>query len=259
MTNLATPTLPAVAGSFSSRVWRDYFQHNSEARLELETGEPVTVDHRGQPALIASLQRFQIGESGEGAHLIAGADRTGDADYAQAIRLFIAEEQDHARRLAHVVTRLGGTLLASHWSDRVFVFLRRMMGLRTELMVLLIAELIARRYYRALYDGTDDADTRLMCRQIMHDELGHVRFHCDYLYHAFGATPGWSRTVIHFCWTAAFRATCLVVMFDHRRALRACNVPLESFWHDCGLLQSDASTRIFGNRAAARELLLGNA
>jgi hypothetical protein len=37
--------------------------------------------------------------------------------------------------------------------------------------------------------------------------------------------------------------------------LRACNVPLETFWHDCGLIFSDAATRIFGNRRAARQLL----
>lgn len=259
MTDPTAPALPQTSGSFSSRAWRDYFRRNGEARLEFESGAPLDVDPGKAPALIASLQRFQIGESGEGEHLIAAADRTGDPDYAEAIRLFIAEEQDHARRLAHVVTRLGGALLDSHWSDRVFVFLRRLMGLRTELMVLLIAELIARRYYRAIYDGARDPDVELMCRQIMHDELGHVRFHCDYLYHAFDGTPGWARTAIHFCWTAAFRATCLVVMLDHRRALQACNVPLETFWHDCGLLQSDASTRIFGNRGATRELLLESA
>ena len=150
-------------------------------------------------------------------------------------------------------------VLVTRLTDSVFVFLRRMMGLRTELMVLLIAELIARRYYRAIYDGTDDPDIQLMCRQVMLDELGHVRFHCDYLYHAFDSMPGWMRSIVHLSWTAAFRASVLVVMVDHRTALRACNVSLETFWHDCGLLQSDASTRIFGNRAATRQLLVENA
>lgn len=259
MTDQTTTPVPAPTEQFSSAAWLEYFQGNAESRIATESGTAPVIDPQTKSPLIASLQRFQIGESGEGKHLIAGAEKTGDRAYAAAIRLFIAEEQDHARRLAHVVTRLGGTLLDSHWSDRVFVFLRRMMGLRTELLVLLIAELIARRYYRAIYDGTVDEDVQLMCRQVMHDELGHVRFHCDYLYHAFDGTPGWARTLIHIGWTFAFRATLLIVMFDHRRALQACGVPLESFWHDCGLLQSDASTRIFGNRVATRQLLLENA
>ena len=251
--------LPVPGSEFDSRAWRDYYRRNAGSRLDDSTGEPVNVPPVHRDPLIDSLRRFQIGESGDGKHLIAGADATGDAEYAAAIRLFIAEEQDHARRLALVIKRLGGTLLDSHWSDRIFVLLRRMMGLRTELMVLLIAELIARRYYLAIHDGTDDPDVRLMCRQIIHDERRHVRFHCDYLSHAFDRTPGPLRSAIHLAWTAAFRATCLVVMVDHRAILKCSGVPLETFWHDCGLLQSEASTRIFGNHAAAEELLLEGA
>lgn len=259
MTESTTSAFPDHTPEFDSHAWLSYFRENATERLDVESGQDVLVDPEHREALIGSLQRFQIGESGDGRHLLAGAVKTGDPEYADAIKLFIAEEQDHARRLAHVVTRLGGSLLDSHWSDRVFVFLRRMMGLRTELLVLLIAELIARRYYRAIYDGTADPDIRLMCRQVMIDELGHVRFHCDYLSHAFSTTPGWARTTIHFLWTMAFRATCLVVLIDHRDALRACDVRLETFWHDCGLLQSEASTRIFGNQDAAKELLLERA
>ncbi|MEN0138128.1 MAG: hypothetical protein AAGC80_23455 [Rhodococcus sp. (in: high G+C Gram-positive bacteria)] len=47
-----------------------------------------------------SLQKFQVGESGDGAYLMAKADAAGDTDYADAVRLFVAEEQDHARMLA---------------------------------------------------------------------------------------------------------------------------------------------------------------
>ncbi|OEV25973.1 hypothetical protein AN219_25485, partial [Streptomyces nanshensis] len=66
------------------------------------------------------------------------ADQAGDPDYGQAVRLFIAEEQNHARLLARLLTAGGVATLPGHWSDVVFVRLRRLLGLRTELLMLMI-------------------------------------------------------------------------------------------------------------------------
>lgn len=55
------------------------------------------------PAVWAGIQRFQVGEDGDGANLVGKADQAGDADYAQAVRFFIAEEQNHARLLARLL------------------------------------------------------------------------------------------------------------------------------------------------------------
>jgi hypothetical protein len=247
--------LPEPRASFQSTEWLAYFERDLATRERIDFGSGVAIEPHLREPLIRSLQRFQVGESGEGEHLLTGAAATGDPVYAEAVRLFVAEEQEHARMLAGAIRGMGGTLLDGHWSDRAFVLLRRLMGLRLELLVLLIAELIARRYYRALYDGTSDPPLRAMYAQIMRDEVGHVSFHLDYLRHAFADTPAPVRVVIQTAWALMFRATCLVVLFDHRSVLRACNVPLETFWHDCGLIFSDAATRIFGNRRAARQLL----
>jgi ABC-type Co2+ transport system permease subunit len=43
-----------------------------------------------------------------------------------------------------------------HWSDVVFGRLRRLMGLRTELMVLTVAEVVALSYYGGLAAATPD-------------------------------------------------------------------------------------------------------
>lgn len=247
--------LPESGEAFRPADWLAYFNRNREGRPQITFDSGVTVEPKMRDPLIRSLQRFQVGESGEGEHLLAGAEATGDPIYAEAIRMFVAEEQQHARLLSSAIQAMGGTLLDGHWSDRAFVFLRRLLGLRMELLVLLIAELIARRYYRALYDGTDDPALRAMYAQIMRDEVGHVRFHFDYLHHAFEGTPAPHRIVIQTGWALVFRATCLVVMLDHRSVLRASGLPLEIFWHDCGLIFSEAASRIFGNRRAARQLL----
>ena len=166
--------------------WRAYFERNRAERLpipwhEWKNGGPKMSESLRGP-LLRSLVRFQIGESGEGLHLKAGAAKTENVDYQAAIALFIGEEQEHSRWLAGLVEGMGGTLLTSHWSDRVFVALRRLCGLRVEIMVLLVAEMIAVRYYRALHEGTqNDPVFSHVFAQIRRDETGHVAFHCDVL------------------------------------------------------------------------------
>ncbi|MFE9745814.1 hypothetical protein ACFYOT_12980 [Saccharothrix saharensis] len=63
------------------------------------------------------MQKFQVGEAGDGANLIAKAD--GEGDYSRAVRLFVAEEQNHARLLALLLSSAGATTIAGHWSAPV--------------------------------------------------------------------------------------------------------------------------------------------
>jgi hypothetical protein len=97
-------------------------------------------------SILRSLQRFQVGEDGDGANLIAKAAGAGDEIYAKAVGLFIAEEQNHARLLKLLLEAGGTRTITSHWTDAIFVRLRRTLGLRLELMVLMIAEVVALRY-----------------------------------------------------------------------------------------------------------------
>ena len=129
--------------------WHDYFQSRRTNRPQFTL--PSRIVRRGNhDALIHSLQRFELGESGEGTHLKAVAAQLGDPTYQQAISLFIREEQDHSQWLGAILDALGAPRLHWHWSDALFVMLRRRMGLKTEICVLLVAEMIAKRYYAAL-------------------------------------------------------------------------------------------------------------
>src|SRR5258708_16001037 len=98
-----------------------------------------------------SVQSFQVGEQGDGLHLRKAAARTNNPDYIAAIDLFVKEEQEHSRLLARLIEGMGGSLLQHHWSDTCFVFLRRLLGLRMELLILLVPEVIAQFYYKALH------------------------------------------------------------------------------------------------------------
>lgn len=166
---------------------------------------------RLSPALIESLQRFQVGEAGDGANLISKADRAGDADYSAAVRVFIAEEQNHARLLALLLSAAGAPTIKTHWSDVIFVRLRRSLGLRTELLVLLAAEFVALTYYRALRDGTDDPLTSDVAARILSDEERHVPFHCRRL----GRLP---QAVVQL-WRVLLAGSAAVAAADHAPAL----------------------------------------
>lgn len=172
------------------------------------------------PAVIASLQRFQVGESGDGSTLFAHADAAGDPEYAAAVRLFVAEENEHARLLAELIRAGGGQLLDRHWSDAAFVRARRALGLRCELLVLTVAELIAVSYYGALARSTDPLLAEVS-RRILDDEQYHIRFQRDRLAAGFAATPARRRTATGVLWQGFATAVAVVVAADHGPALVA--------------------------------------
>lgn len=198
--------------------WVREFEVERERRAA--AGEPAWErGARVDTAIWRSVRRFQIGESGDGANLIAKADRAGDAPYARAVRLFVAEEQNHARLLGLLLGAGGVSPLASHWSDTVFVRLRRLLGLRLELLVLMVAEVVALRYYRALRDGTDDGLTTQVAGAILADEERHVPFHCERLREAFARVPRPVGRLVLLGWRALLLAAALVVACDHGPAL----------------------------------------
>jgi hypothetical protein len=207
-------------------------------------GETFAPEPHLRGPLIHSLQRFQIGESGEGRHLRRYAATTGDAEYQECVDLFIKEEQEHSRLQARILDALGAPLLRHHWSNSCFVHLRRLFALEEELLVLLVPEMIAQRYFRALREGTGDPALRAVFARIVSDEDGHVAFHVDFLRQRLAGLPLARRILLRAGWRAVFRGACLVVMWDHRAALRAVRVPLPFFWWDCGLIFDEVAAAI---------------
>lgn len=214
----------------------DYRQHLHEfeehRRRRTEQPRPLPAGDPLDPAVARSLQRFQIGEDGDGAGLIRRSERAGDPNYLAAVRLFVAEEQEHARLLAAVLAASGVPTLDHHWSDQVFVAVRRALGLRLELMVLTTAEVVALRYYLALRNGTNDPLLIEVGRRILADEQRHVPFHVDRLGEGFARTPLVGRMVAAGAWWALMGGAALVVAADHRAALRLLGVSPTRFVRD---------------------------
>jgi len=232
------------------KAWQTYFENNRADRLEIAWDRELLIDPKLRHSLIRSLQRFQLGESGEGLHLRRKARVVSEPSYEAAIDLFIKEENEHARLMALILHKLGAPLLRHHWSDGCFVLLRRLFGLHSEILVLLMPEMIAKRYFRALYDGFSDPTLRTVCSQILHDEQGHVAFHIHFLHREFRSMPVLVRAAVRALWRLVYRAACVAVLVDHRTILRGSGLSLAAFWWDCGLIFDEVAAGIFTSTPA---------
>ncbi len=233
---------------FSSLRWLGYFKENKSSYPNIVIPNTVKVSQSLKEPLIRSLQKFQIGETGEGKHLKKFAARMNDPVYEQCIDMFIKEEQHHARILAQMIASMDGTLLTWHWSDLVFIALRRLLHLKTEIFVLLIAEIIGKCFYRVCSAHLEDPLLSDAFSLIVLDELGHLEFHCGFLRSQFEKSPLFVRKFVLFCWSLLFYSACCVFVADHKEALIGLNVPPRQFLKDLS-----TSFRIYSQRSLLLE------
>src|SRR6516165_5376567 len=132
--------------------WYRYFKGNEvePRRIPWDRGALLSAEEKA--AVAGSLQEFQLGESSEGRHLLESATvySVGEHDplYRDVMKLFIGEEQRHARELGRFLTLAGIPLIRRSWPDTAFRWLRHRAGLEISITVLLTAEIISKVYYR---------------------------------------------------------------------------------------------------------------
>jgi hypothetical protein len=181
------------------------------------------------------------------------SERTGDRFYPRTIALFIAEEQEHSRLLAKVLQQMRAPLLPRHCTDSLFRRCRHLLGFYEEIAVLLMAEIIALKYYGVIRQRCGAPVLEIVCEQILADEKFHIRFHCERLYQAI--TPRcWS--IRAGCWamfSGMFAGASTVVAWDHRRAFAALGSSAAEFLRDSWLNFFAARKAIFDGTPFARD------
>jgi hypothetical protein len=209
--------------------WHQFFSSRSNRQFpELKSPE----DYSSVPSSVAkSLAIFQLGESGGGT-VIEQARRSTipgiDGHYADAMQLFVAEEHRHAGILAICVRNLGGTPIRSNWTARLFVFARRLIGLRLKVLVLLAAEVVGICYYHLIATRLPQSRLKSLLAEIVNDERAHLHFHCDFLR---TQTDGaWRRMLFVLIWRITMAAAAIVVLVDHRVTLRDLNLQFRTVW-----------------------------
>ena len=216
----------------NSLQWLHYYQNNKLNRPEPKWNIPSALDARMQRLLAHSLSHFQLGESGEGRFLFsqAKAQISDNAAYHEALRLFIAEEQEHARLLERLVHRFGGATIRHHWTHAIFRLARRALGFKFEIQVLVIAELVGTAYYRLLQRQTRDRVLEETCVLILNDEAQHINFHADWLGDFQSRLLPMERAGWNLQFQVLFAAAAQVAWIDHRSCLVAAGADRREFF-----------------------------
>ena len=210
--------------------WKAFFAARSDRPApQILDDDPALVN---VPASVArSLAIFQLGESGGGS-VVEQVRRSRlpgvDSDYADAIAHFVDEEHRHAELLACCVRALRGRLIRRNWTAKLFVFGRRLLGLRLKVMVLLAAEIVGICYYNLIASRMPDSGMRNLLREIEQDEKAHLGFHCCFLRSQVESTM--SRLLFVATWRTLMLAAAIVVLVDHRHALHDLDIAPVDAW-----------------------------
>jgi hypothetical protein len=219
----------------TSQEWLTYYQANAEQQLHIPWKEGCRASSLELARILPSLRAWQLGETSDGAHLLKAAKNYGDTvrdpHFVDVARLFIKEEQRHGEMLGRYVEAAGRKRMEKNWGDTLFRKVRYAFpSMEIWVMPVIMVETIALIYYQAIHDATNCKLLRVICRQILHDEVAHIRFQYERLaiLHSLRSRP--YRLAIHLLHRLLFAIVCVAVWIGHARALQAGGHSLLSFW-----------------------------
>ncbi|EMK06529.1 bacterial sugar transferase [Leptospira kirschneri str. MMD1493] len=198
--------------------WRNHFKKNENRTLPKIDFETLELNSNEMRSIAYSLAIFQLGESGEG-RIAKEIDKTIlfgiDDFYREALKLFVKEEGRHARILGECIRALKGELLQSNWTEKLFHFGRRLLGIRLKLMVLLAAEVVGICFYKKLSEKIPNGFIKSALLEIVKDEEKHLRFHGDFF--RIRVRNVLTKLVFRLLWRLVSFAACITVILDHRK------------------------------------------
>ncbi len=160
--------------------WLQHFRQNQENRNEPDWDAPMKLSGEPLSRLRQSMMEFRLGDGGGPAWLIAHNAKAYTHQSEQLLQVVAAwfkEEEGHARLLGDLVDYLGGGRIHSHWSFKLFCFVRWLMGVEFELQILTVTELSSTAYYQLVRRSCPDPVVRKTLSLILRDEAGHLAFH----------------------------------------------------------------------------------
>ncbi len=228
------PAPAALASPYAP--WYCQFLRKRHDACSLPWHDPYRLAAAEHRAVARSLQQFQLGEWAHGRGLLRRASLHpvlgAEPWFLPALRLFIAEEQEHSRMLGNFLDREHIPLLPSHWLDGAFRRLRKLAGLEICCTVLVTAEVLAMPFYRALHDSTRSPLLRSICKRILSDEAAHLQYQALTLGLARRRSGAPARRIR--CWGhwMLFDCTSLLLWQQHRRMFHAAGWGFRRFWQD---------------------------
>ncbi len=222
--------------SHTSLFWKTHFQTNlTFQRVDWNQQPKITKEEKEK--ILYSLKAWQLGETSDGRHLLAAASKyaasIGDADYVDAVKLFICEEQKHGSNLGKYIDVIGEKRVKKDWGDTLF---RKIRYLNTSMelwtIAVIIVESAAQVFYQALHDATQCPLLKSICRDIIIDEAHHIKFQNERLSIIFQKKSFYSRVVSISFYSVLFFGTIHAVWYGHRKALKAGGVSKKDFMRE---------------------------
>jgi hypothetical protein len=217
----------------TSRKWIEHFERNAmEQRVNwrLDPG----ISEKEVAVILPGIQAWQLGETSDGSHLIrasvAYAKRIGDADYVNAVRLFIKEEQKHGNNLGRYLDAIKRPRIKNNWGDFLF---RKIRYFNTSMEIWTLAvitvESTAQIFYQCLKDATKCALLKQVCSDILIDEAYHIDFQTERLAIIYDAKSLIGKLLVQNLYTFFFFTTSLVVWFAHKKVFKAGGVNFKKY------------------------------
>jgi len=223
------------AAVWSSEEWIAYFEANAKRLLAIPWDEEVNLSPEERPLIAGSLPSWQLGESSDGARLMASAQKhansTNDAAFVDVMRMFIKEEQRHGGDLGRFLDLAGVPRKSWDWGDAVFRRVRHLVThMELSCFVLITVEIHAMLYYASVRRVTTSVALQRICQQILRDEIPHIRFQCERLAILHHGRSRLRRWVALACHRVLFCGVTLAIWIGHRRVLRAGGFSFGRFW-----------------------------
>ncbi|MEB0263996.1 MULTISPECIES: ferritin-like domain-containing protein [unclassified Mucilaginibacter] len=217
----------------TSYYWIGYFQANAhQKRVNWNIAPTITQEEIA--TILQSLQAWQLGETSEGAHLIAAstkyAYRIGDPDYVDAVKLFIKEEQKHGNNLGRYIDKIGQKRVKKDWGDTLF---RKVRYWNTSMeiwtLAVIVVESTAQIFYQALKDATQCRLLKDICTDILIDEAPHITFQTERLAIIFEGKSDFSKSWRKVAYKHFFHTTSLLVWHGHKKLFMAGGVTFDMY------------------------------
>jgi len=218
-----------------SQQWLDYFTANAKHRIDVPWHLGARVTPSELSAIAGSLRGWQLGETSDGRHLIRAATyyaaKVGDRLFVDAARLFIVEEQRHGNDLGRFLDLAGVPRAKIDWGDTLFqVFRYFAPSMEVWATPVVMVETHAMVYYAALRRATKSPVLRAICKQILRDEVPHIRFQCErlaILHHRRSRSLMAVTQMFHFFF---FAGVTIAVWIGHRKVYRAGGMGFTQYW-----------------------------
>ena len=209
----------------TSKEWIAHFRKNL-TKLRIDWTLLPDISHEERKKLIRSLQAWQLGETSDGANLLRAssiyAKKIQDADYVDAVKLFIKEEQKHGENLGKYLDKIGEKRLKKDWGDSLF---RKVRYFNTSIEIwtvtVIIVESFAQLYYKAIADATSCRLLKQICEDILIDEAHHIRFQLERLCIVTSDRPAIIHQLILSAYRLFFHIILLAIWIGHGKAFKA--------------------------------------